>query len=292
MSKPSAEKYSICHTYERSKSVIEERIRVIEKHLKHAQNAIAQFERKISSECEQDHDCLSVLKELNTIIYRLVQEKQQVIKDKFKYQRQIFLLNATDHLLLQNFIDIEPNSGHVSISTIIFRLIKSYIHRLNLLLITWARHVWKATKDQLIIEEDIALLQHRLLSTTLNSTSNLVRKIINNIVTDIQKLNDPLTESTTTNTSSKTAETLSAWRKDIIQEAIFIHQKGLEQIKTTIQTEHEKFYIQNRYKETTCQYQKRVYEAIENRSQHMIKRANCMKQYHLSTSFNPTDHQP
>ena len=125
MSKPSAEKYSICHTYGRSKSVIEERIRVIEKHLKQAQDAITQFEQKILSDCEQDHDCLSVLKELNTIIYQLVQEKQQVVKDKFEYQRKMLLLNATDHQLLQNFFDIEPNNRHVSIPTIPFTLIKS-----------------------------------------------------------------------------------------------------------------------------------------------------------------------
>ncbi|CAF1680028.1 unnamed protein product [Adineta ricciae] len=76
VSKPSAEKYSICHTYGRSKAVIEERTRVIEKQLKQAQNVIAQF--------EQNHDCLSVLKELNTIICQIVQEKQRVMKDKLE----------------------------------------------------------------------------------------------------------------------------------------------------------------------------------------------------------------
>ncbi|CAF1682510.1 unnamed protein product [Adineta ricciae] len=270
MSKTSAEKYSICHTYGRSKSVIEERIRVIEKHLKQAQDAITQFEQKILSECEQNRDCLSVLKELNALIYELVQEKQQVVKDKFEYQRKMLLLNATDHQLLQNFFDIEPNSRHI----------------------TWARHIWKATKDQLIIEEDIALLQHRLISTTLIPTSDLLHKIINNINTNIQKLNDSLMESTTAYTSSNTIETLVTSKKDIIQEAIFIHQKEHEQIQTIIHTEQNKFLHQNRYMASTSEYQKRVHEAIEQRRQHMIEHANYAKYYRLSTSFNLSDRRP
>ncbi|CAF1402344.1 unnamed protein product [Adineta ricciae] len=83
----------------------------------------------------------------------------------------MLLLDATDHQLLQNFIDIEPNRRYI----------------------TWARHIRKATKDKLIIEEDMAFLQHRLLSTTLKSASSLLHKIINNINTNIQKLNDPST---------------------------------------------------------------------------------------------------
>ncbi|CAF1614944.1 unnamed protein product [Adineta ricciae] len=261
-SKTSAEKYSICNIYGRSKSVIEERIRVIEKHLQQAQDAITQF--------EQNHDCLSVLKELNTSIYQLVQEKQQVVKDKFEYQRKMLLLDATDYQLLQNFIDIEPNRRHI----------------------TWTRHIWKATKDQLIIEEDIALLQNRLLSTTLIPTSDLLHKIINNINTNIQKLNNPSPDSTTTYTSSNSIKTLITLKKDIIQEAIFIHQKEHEQIQTIIQKEQNKFFVQNRYMETTSEYQKRVNAAIENGRQHMIEYANYIQQFRLSTSFNPTDHQP
>ncbi|CAF1646077.1 unnamed protein product [Adineta ricciae] len=182
----------------------------------------------------------------------------------------MLLFNATDHLLLQNFFDIEPNNRHI----------------------TWARHIWKATKDQLIIEEDIALLQHRLISTTLIPTSDLLHKIINNINTNIQKLNDSLTESTTTYTSSNTIETLITLKKDIIQEAIFIHQKEHEQIQTIVHTEQNEFLAQNRYMESTFEYQNRVNEAIEQRRQHMIERAHYAKQFLLYASFNLTDRPP
>ncbi|CAF1542967.1 unnamed protein product [Adineta ricciae] len=182
----------------------------------------------------------------------------------------MLLFNATDHLLLQNFIDIEPNSRHI----------------------TWARHIWKATKDQLIIEEDVALLQHRLISTTSIPTSDLLHKIINNINTNIHKLNNPSTDTTTTCTSSNTIETLITLKKDIIQQAIFIHQKKHEQIQTIIHTEQKKFLVENRYMESTSEYQKRVNEAIEQRRQHMIERANYAKQFLLSASFNLTDRPP
>ena len=161
-----------------------------------------------------------------------------------------------------------------------------------MLQITWARHIWKATQDQLIIEEDIALLQHRLLSTTIKSTSDSLHKIINNIETNIEKLNNSLTEPPITYTSSNTIEALITLKKDIIQEAIYIHQKELKQIQTIIQTEQRKFLVQNRYMEKTSEYQQRANEAIEHRRQHMIERANYMKQFRLSTSFNLPDHQP
>ncbi|CAF1543327.1 unnamed protein product [Adineta ricciae] len=203
----------------------------------------------------------------------------------------MLLLDANDHQLLQNFFDIEPNSRHVSISTIIFPLKKSHISYLNLLQITWARHIWKATKDQLIIDEDITLLQHRLLSTALIPTSDLLHKIINNINTKIQKLKDSLTNSTTTFSSSNCIETLINLKKDIIQEAIFIHEKEHEQIQTIIHAEQNKFFVQNRYMESTSEYQKCVNEAIEQRRQHMIERANYAKQFLLLASFNLTDNR-
>ncbi|CAF1411644.1 unnamed protein product [Adineta ricciae] len=103
-------------------------------------------------------------------------------------------------------------------------------------------------------KEYIALLQHSLLLTTLKATSSLLHKIINNIDTNIQKLNDPSTQYTTTYTSSNTIETLLTLEKHVIQEAIFIHPKELEQIQTTIQKEQKKFFVQNKYMQTTPQY--------------------------------------
>ncbi|CAF1402353.1 unnamed protein product [Adineta ricciae] len=79
-------------------------------------------------------------------------------------------------------------------------------------------------------------------------------------------------------------ETLIALKKNVIQ-------KELEQIQTTIQKEQKKFFIRNKYMQTTSQYQKRVNAAIKNRRQHMIERANYMKQFRLSASFNLTDHR-
>ncbi|UJR06648.1 hypothetical protein I4U23_010934 [Adineta vaga] len=111
VSKGFAENYSVCYTYGRSKPVIEQRLKEIEKHLKETQSAIEQFEQVILFTCEQNDDCLCAMKELYSIIYQL---------------------------------------------------------------------------QQMNIEEDIALLQQRLTSVSLQSSSNLLHEIINDMDINIQ----------------------------------------------------------------------------------------------------------
>ena len=60
----------------------------------------------------------------------------------------------------------------------------------NLLQITSTRRTWKATKEKLMAEEEIALLQHQLISTQSQSQSpsTIIYEIIRNIDGDIKNL--------------------------------------------------------------------------------------------------------
>ncbi|CAF1461250.1 unnamed protein product [Adineta ricciae] len=259
MSKPSAMKYSICHTYDRSKSVIEQRLKLIEKHLKQAQNAIEKFEQEIITECQQDNDCLNAMKELNSIIYQLVHEKQQVLECNFEYQRKMLIFNAADHQLLQNFFDIRPNNKHIIL----------------------ARHIWQATKNQLTIEEDLALLKYRQTSTALQSTSNSVHEIINNIDQDIQKLNETISIFPTSHSLSNEIDKLIQLKNKIIHQAIVHNEKKLEHLSTIIQAEQYRFSVKNRFMEKNPQWHEQVFDAIETRRKHMIQRAKCIQNHNL-----------
>jgi hypothetical protein len=114
VSKHLAEKYSVCHTYGRSKTLIGQRLKQIEQHLQQTQDRIEQFEQEILSKCTHSNDCCTAMKELSSIIHQFVQGKQQPLQREFKYKREMLILDATDHQLIQKFFDLKPNKSHVS----------------------------------------------------------------------------------------------------------------------------------------------------------------------------------
>jgi hypothetical protein len=113
IAKQRAEKYSIHYTYGRSKTLIQQRLNQIERHLQKAHHAIQQFEEEFLCKFEPKNDSFVKMKELNAIIYQFVQEKQQSLQHDFEYKREILLLDATDHQLLQKFFDVKPNKSQV-----------------------------------------------------------------------------------------------------------------------------------------------------------------------------------
>ena len=112
LSKHLAEKYSISHTYGRSKILIEQCLKQFE-YLQQVQTAIKQFEEEIVSKCSHDDNCFSIMKKLFTIIHQFVQEKRQSLQDKFQYNREMLILDATDHQLLQQFFNLQRNKSQV-----------------------------------------------------------------------------------------------------------------------------------------------------------------------------------
>ena len=113
LSKHLSGKYSISHTYGRSKILIQQRLKQIEQHLQQVQSAIKQFEEEIVSKCSHDDNCFSTMKKLFTSIHQFVQEKQQPLQDEFQYKREMLILDATDHQLLQDYFAVQPNKSHV-----------------------------------------------------------------------------------------------------------------------------------------------------------------------------------
>jgi hypothetical protein len=53
------------------------------------------------------------MKELSSIIYQFLQKKQQSLQHDFEYKREILVLDATGHQLLQKFFDVQPNKSQV-----------------------------------------------------------------------------------------------------------------------------------------------------------------------------------
>jgi hypothetical protein len=96
---------------------------------------------------------------------------------------------------------------------------------------------------QMMVEEDIALLEHRLTSTQ----SQIVET------------------SATTCSLSNEIKRLQVLKKDIIHQAIITSRGIAENLNTMIQIEKNKFSSKNRFIESTWEWQKMVFDAIEIR---------------------------
>ncbi|CAF1349805.1 unnamed protein product [Adineta steineri] len=155
-------------------------------------------------------------------------------------------------------------------------------------LIISARRIWQATQKQMIIEEDIALLEYRLTSTQLQSAPNLIENMINDIDARFKQ-------------SHQTAEQINEIKKlqdlkhDIIQQAVFTSRQMANDLTKIIEKEKKKFTLQNRFIQSTAQWQKLVLDAIDKRRQHMIKRVNFIikhKLIKLSNASKDYNHSP
>lgn len=108
-----AEKFSIVHTYGRSKGIIEQRLNQIEINLQQAQSAVQQFELETIHKCAANYGFHTTMKELSSIVHRFVHEQQKPLQHEFYYKREILILDATDHQLFRIFFDTQPNKTHV-----------------------------------------------------------------------------------------------------------------------------------------------------------------------------------
>ena len=60
------------------------------------------------------------MRELSSIIHHFVQDKQKPLEHDFEYKSEMLILDATDHLLIEKFFDLEPNKTHVSRYSVIY----------------------------------------------------------------------------------------------------------------------------------------------------------------------------
>src|SRR5271155_4980072 len=91
------------------KKMIQQRRMKIQNQLQEINNTIQLFEKEILLKLQQHTDCSSEMKILFSNINIFVYEQQQQLRDEFEYKREILILDATDHHLLDNFFHLKPN---------------------------------------------------------------------------------------------------------------------------------------------------------------------------------------
>lgn len=120
ISKHVAQKNSICCRYGRSKKIIQQRRTQIQKLLQVIHDTTELLEKEILLKVEQHTACSSEIQVLLSMINAFVHEHQQQSQHEFEYKRQILILDAADHRLLQTFFNLKPTKSQVSFDSSIF----------------------------------------------------------------------------------------------------------------------------------------------------------------------------
>jgi hypothetical protein len=138
----------------------------------------------------------------------------------------------------------------------------------------------------MLIQEDIASLEHRLVSTHSHSPSNLIHYMIDDIDSNLENSNESVQTSTNDCLSPDDITRLALLKKDIIHQAILTSHRMTENLNTITQAEQNKFSLKNRFIESTSEWQQMVLNTIETRRKHMIMRANFIIQHKLARLIN------
>ena len=126
------------------------------------------------------------------------------------------------------------------------------------------------------MEEDIAILEHRLTSKQLPPATTLLDQLINNIDAMIAESNDDFESTTSINSSSLQLKKMDQLKQDIIHHSIITGHQMIENFKKIILDEKQKCLFHKSQDESPSDMQRAIVNAIETRQLHMIKRAKYM----------------
>ncbi|CAF0881839.1 unnamed protein product [Rotaria sordida] len=96
-----------------------------------------------------------LLSNINTFVH----EHQKKSRDEFEYKRQVLILDGTDHRLIHTFFNFKPNKSQI----------------------TSARRIWRTTTQQISLEEQVEIMEHRLASVSLSTTISLFDRMLDDI---------------------------------------------------------------------------------------------------------------
>ncbi|CAF1532884.1 unnamed protein product [Adineta steineri] len=262
ISKPLSKKNSICNTYGKSKTILERYRKNFSKELSQAQYRIELFEKQILFKSAQHIDCSSEIKILSLILNTFVYDKQQNLREEFEYKRQMLILDAVDHRLMRAFYNLEPNSSQI-IS---------------------ARLIWRATAKRVLMNEQIAILEHHLISKQPLSASTLIDHTINRIEPSLTKsINVMVQDDTSANILSSQSQKVNQLKHDIINQSIITAHQMPENSTHIILDKTHRLLTNKHDDQHSYEIQITVINAIENRRLHMIKRGNYMLEEKLAT---------
>ncbi|CAF2806253.1 unnamed protein product [Rotaria sp. Silwood2] len=271
VSKKWAAMNSMNYTYGRTKTLIEQRLKTIQRQLQQASQALQNFGNQPLPQSISDMNPPLDFTKLNAIVTALVRKGQHKLTQQFEHNKKMLTFDSTDHRLVQEVYNLKPSQQQI-------RCI---------------RNIWKALENKKQMEEQIQILKHRIHSNCLPPAFNLLDY-------SLDKIDHILTRSKQDyihNNDSKQKTILNARRLkkvgrfkfDLLELSIAAGEEKIRYYDKIMKKEKTKLInVTNKLKNNnpTSDIFKQIIVAIEAREKHMIERADYVSQQRLKSFFD------
>jgi hypothetical protein len=136
-----------------------------------------------------------------------------------------------------------------------------------------------------MIDEQVAILEHRLMSKQVPPASSLLDHKIDDIDIIIRNQQDAIEQDASNNRSSYQFDKMNQFKNDIIQQTIIISCQMGENFVKIVRDEQQIHSFNRNDDESQSDKQVSAINAIETRRLHMIKWAKYITQQKLPTYF-------
>ncbi|CAF1533336.1 unnamed protein product [Rotaria sp. Silwood1] len=271
VSKKWAAMNSMNYTYGRSKTLILQRLKTIQRQLEQASQALQNFGNQPLPQCISELNPPLDFTKLNAIVTAVVRKGQHKLKQQFEHNKKMLMLDSTDHRLVQNVYDLKPSQQQL-------RSI---------------RNIWKAIYNKKQMEEQIEILKHRIHSNCLPPAFNLldysldrIDKILNRSKQDYMNNNDSKQQ---TILNARRLKKVGRFKYDMLELSIAAGEEKVRYYEKIMKKEKTKLIsVTNKLKNnnSTSDIFKQLMVAIEARAKHMIERADYITQQKLKSFFD------
>ncbi|CAF3104418.1 unnamed protein product [Rotaria sp. Silwood2] len=113
VSKAMAQMNSMCHTYGRSKVIVNQRREKYQKQLEQTENELHEYMKQAPTHVD--------INQLTTIVTHFIHQDQYSLRIEMERRRQMLKWNAEDHRLIEIFYKLEPRQTEIHSATVIWK---------------------------------------------------------------------------------------------------------------------------------------------------------------------------
>ena len=258
---------SMYHTYGRSKVLVEQRCKTIERQFQEASQNLQQFIDQPLPQCMSELDPPFNFTTMSAIVTAFVRRNQHKLKLQFEHNKKMSKMDSTDHRLVQAVYDLKPNKQQI----------RSIQNR------------WKAIYNKKQMEEQIEILKHRIHSNRLPPAFNLLDF-------SLDKIDKILTRSHSTTVPTNKRTILSArrlkkigrFKYDMLELSIAAGEDKVRYWAKIAEEEKKKMLVQSGVDENNqlSHELKQLMAAIGAREEHMIQRTDYITEQKLKSFFD------
>ncbi|CAF4477721.1 unnamed protein product, partial [Rotaria sp. Silwood2] len=256
VSKAMAQMNSMCHTYGRSKVIVNQRREKYQKQLEQTENELHEYMKQAPTHVD--------INQLTTIVTHFIHQDQYSLRIEMERRRQMLKWNAEDHRLIEIFYKLEPRQTEIHSATVIWKAtsaeqtLRSEIEIFK---------TWVSSRSSLTFYtyRDLGLTTINEILTQLVFDQQCVITNLNKSINELD-LNQNFIDHITIQVPAKAEQTAQVYTKKVIDEKVkLFSMKKKTDGKTTIDS---------------------FLSAIENRTNNIIQRAHYNTKHKLQMICN------